>query len=256
MGRLGKRGHQYSNRLRREATPVPPRRDDMWSGLAAALRTGTRPKTQRPFFSDANEAYRLLSALDVDARAIAPHLIARLPIEYAGTLLDIGGGLGTFAIAFCRRYPRLRATVLEHPRIAPLARRAVAASGLGTRIRVTGVDFTRRTLPRGFDTVFVSNVLHAHGAEENRSLVGKIRRCLNPGGRLIVRDVLVSRDGTRPEWAALFSVSLLLNSPRGRCYTLDDIAGWLRRSGFSRIQEPFRSSPLAFDPDSVLIAEM
>lgn len=262
MGRLRKRGEKYANRRnsshhrRGEVAAFRLREDDAeWGGLAAALRSGARPKTQTPFFTDAEEAHRLLSALAVDARAIAPHLIARLPVERAGTLLDVGGGLGAFSIAFCRRYPRLRAAVLEHPRIAPLARRAIGRAGMGKRVRVIGMDFTRRALPRGFDTVFVSNVLHAHGAKENRSLLRKVRRCLNPKGRLIVRDVIMSRDRTRPAWAALFSVSLLLHSPRGRCYTRGEIAGWLGRSGFSRIRGPFRSSPLAFDPDSVLIAE-
>ncbi len=264
MGLLRRRAGKYANsrlashRLRGDAAAFPLRDYEAWrawGGLAAALCSGARPHTQRPFFSDAKEARRLLRALDVDARAIAPHLIARLPVKRAGTLLDLGGGLGAFAVAFCRRYPRLSATVVEHPRVAPLARRAVGAAGLGKRVRVVGVDFRRRALPRGFDTVFVSNVLHSHGAEENRALLGKVRACLNPEGRLILRDVFMRRDRTAPEWAALFSVSLLLHTPRGRCYTLEEIAGWLRQAGFARIEGPFRSSPLAFDPDSVLIAQ-
>jgi 3-hydroxy-5-methyl-1-naphthoate 3-O-methyltransferase len=225
-----------------------------WGGLAAVLRSGRRPKTEKPFFSDAKKTYRLLRALEVDARAIAPHLIARLPLSRAGTLLDLGGGLGAFSAAFCRRYPRLRATVVEHPRIARIARRAVGRAGPTKRIRVIGLDFRRRALPRGFDTVFVSNVLHSYGVDENRSLLVKIRNCLNPEGQLILRDVFMNRDKTGPEWATLFSVSLLLHTPRGRCYTIDEIVGWLRQSGFSRITGPFRSSPLSFDPDSVLIA--
>ena len=42
---------------------------------------------------------------------------------------------------------------------------------MAKRVRLIGVDFSRDTLPRGFDTVFVSNVLHAHGVAENRSLL-------------------------------------------------------------------------------------
>jgi SAM-dependent methyltransferase len=264
LGLLRKRRGKYAktrsstNHLRRNTTAFLRREYDAgraWGRLAKALRCGARPHTQTPFFSDAKKAYGLLRALEVDARAIAPHLIAGLPVKHAGTLLDVGAGLGAFSIAFCRRYPRLRATVLEHPRIAPLARRAVRSARLEKRVRVIGVDFTRRALPRGFDTVFVSNVLHSHGVDENRSLLRKVRHCLNPEGRLILRDVFMKRDRIRPEWAALFSVSLLLHTPRGRCYTLEEIAGWLRRCGFSRIQGPFRSSPLAFDPDSVLIAD-
>jgi cyclopropane fatty-acyl-phospholipid synthase-like methyltransferase len=126
---------------------------------------------------------------------------------------------------------------------------------MAKRVRLIGVDFSRDTLPRGFDTVFVSNVLHAHGVAENRSLLTKLHRCLNPRGRLILRDVFMSRDRTAPEWGTLFSVLLLLHTPQGRCYALDEILGWLRQAGFSRIRGPFRSSPLPFDPDAILIAK-
>jgi hypothetical protein len=67
--------------------------------------------------------------------------------------------------------------------------------------------------------------------------------------------VFMDRDRTSPLWATLFSVSLLLHTPHGRCYGLDEILDWLHRSGFSHIKGPFRSSRVSFDPDSVLIAK-
>jgi cyclopropane fatty-acyl-phospholipid synthase-like methyltransferase len=227
---------------------------NVWGKLASSLVVGKRPRTQNPFASDRAEAKRLLDALHLHAQQIAPHLIAKLPLSGCRTLLDVGGGLGTFAAAFCRHYPRLRATLVEHPNIVPLARRALRDSGMAQRVRVIGADFLREALPRGFDTVFVSNVLHAHGVVENRSLLSQLHRCLNPRGHLILRDVFMDRDRTAPEWGALFSVSLLLHTPRGRCYALDEILQWLRQSGFTRIKGPLRSSPLPFDPDSILIA--
>jgi precorrin-6B methylase 2 len=227
----------------------------IWGGLAPALITGKRPNTQIPFFSDETKAERLLRALDFDVKQIAPDLIARLPLGRSETLLDLGGGLGGFAVAFCLHYPRLQATLVEHPRTAPLARRVVRQAGLLKRVRVIGIDFTRDALPRGFDTVFVSNVLHSQGVDENRSLILKIRNCLNSKGQLILRDVFMDRHRTAPVWATLFSVSLLLHTPHGRCYGLDEILGWLRRSGFSHIKGPFRSSRAPFDPDAVLIAK-
>ena len=117
------------------------------------------------------------------------------------------------------------------------------------------MDFSREALPRGFDAVFVSNVLHAHGVDENRSLLRKLHSCLNPKGQLILRDVFMSRDRTAPEWGTLFSVLLLLHTPQGRCYALEEILGWLRQAGFADIARPFRSSPLPFDPDAVLVAK-
>ena len=264
MGLMRKRGAKYANTpfswrnlSHGGATSLLPDYDawEIWGKLAFALTTGKRPIIQKPFFSHQKKAERLLRALHLHGQEIAPYLIEKLPLSGCRTLLDIGGGLGTFSMAFCRLYPRLRATLIEHPHVLPLARRAIRDAGMAKRVRVIGTNFSRGALPRGFDAVFVSNVLHAHGVHENRSLLMKLYRCLNPQGQLILRDVFVSRDRTDPEWGALFSVLLLLHTPQGRCYALDEVLEWLRQAGFSRIKGPFRSSPLPFDPDSVLIAK-
>ena len=264
MGLMRKRGKRYPNTAfssrhlsRGEATVLLAAYDewDIWGGLASVLISGKRPKVHKPFFSDHRKAKRLLHGLHLHAQEIAPYLIAKLPLGRCRTLLDVGGGLGTFSVAFCRHYPRLRATLVEHPSVLALARRAVREAGMAKKVRVIGSDFSRDALPRGFDAVFVSNVLHARGVNENRSLLHKLHRCLNPQGQLILRDVFMNRDGTAPEWGTLFSLLLLLQTPQGRCYALDEIRAWLRQAGFSRIERPFRSSPLFFDPDSVLIAK-
>ena len=264
MGLMRKRGAKYANTpfswrnlSHGGATSLLPDYDawEIWGKLAFALTTGKRPIIQKPFFSHQKKAERLLRALHLHGQEIAPYLIEKLPLSRCRTLLDVGGGLGTFSMAFCRLYPRLRGTLIEHPSVLPLARRAIRDAGMTKRVRVVGMDFSRGALPRGFDAVFVSNVLHAHGVHENRSLLMQLYRCLNPQGQLILRDVFVSRDRTDPEWGALFSVLLLLHTPQGRCYALDEVLEWLRQAGFSRIKGPFRSSPLPFDPDSVLIAK-
>jgi SAM-dependent methyltransferase len=263
MGLLRKRGGRYSRTRFAARHLAGEGRDlllpafdswDAWGVLKHVLTTGNRPKEQIPFASDRLQSVRLLRALHLHAKRIAPHLIARLSLNGSETLLDIGGGLGSYAEAFCRRYRRLRVTLLEHPNIAPLARKFVNDAGMGGRIRVIGSDFTYRPLPRGFDIVFLSNVLHAHGASENLSLLRRSYRSLKPGGQLILRDVLMCRDPSAPSWGAQFSVYLLLHTPRGRCYSLWEIRDWLSQAGFSSIRRPVRSSPLPFDPDSIIIA--
>ena len=226
-----------------------------WGELAYHLKNGLRPKIHKPFISDPKAAARLLRGLHLDAEKIAPQLIKKLPLQGSKTLLDVGGGLGTFAAAVCRRYPRLRATLVEHPQVAARARRAVKDSGMDSRISVVALDFTRQRLPRHFDSIFLFNVLHSHSSDENRALLREIYGCLNRGGRLILRDVFMSRDRVTPEWAALFSVLLLLQTPQGRCYTVAEVLRWLREAGFAKPKGPFPSSSLFFDPDSVLIAK-
>jgi SAM-dependent methyltransferase len=228
---------------------------DVWGKLPDFLTSGKRPKISQPFFTNRERTERLLQSLDQDARKIAPYLMARLPLSSSKTLLDVGGGFGSFAIACCRRFPQLRATIVEHPRVIIFTSRAVKKAKMAKRVQVLALDVVKDPLPRGFDLVLVSNVLHGQGVRESRALLRSVYRCLNQGGRIILRDVLMNRAGTDPDWGALFSVALYLHTPNGRCYALDEVRGWLRAAGFSGIKGPFPSSPLAFDPDFVLIAE-
>jgi len=226
---------------------------DLWGSLPDFLATGKRPKISRPFLTDRKQTERLLRALDHDACKIAPYLIERLPLNRSKTLLDVGGGLGTFALACCRRFSRLQATIVEHPRVAPLTRDAVNHAKMAKRVQVMALDIVKDPLPRGFDLVLISNVLHGQGVRENRALLRSAYRSLNQRGRMILRDVLMGRSRRESEWGALFSVALFLHTPNGRCYALHEVRGWLQQAGFSGIQGPLRSSPLSFDPDSILI---
>jgi SAM-dependent methyltransferase len=229
---------------------------NLWGRLPEILTSGNRPKVAQPFFTDRDKAERLLRALDDDGQKIAPYVIRRLPLSRAKSVLDVGGGLGTLALACCRRFPGLRATILEHPNVAPLTRSNVEKSRMKNRVEVIAIDVFKDIWPRGgFDAVLASNVLHGQGARENRALIASAYDCLNTGGHLIVRDVLGGTDAADPAWGALFSVALLVQTPKGRCYSLDEVRGWLEQAGFSNLQGPFGSSPLFFDPDSLLIAE-
>ena len=227
---------------------------DLWGKLPDLLTGGKRPNIPQPFFTDPKRAERLLRSLDRDARKIAPYLIKRLPLGRSKTLLDAGGGLGSFALACCGRFSQLRATVVEHPKVVPFLRRAVDKARMANRVQVVALDIAKDPLPRGFDLVLISNVLHGQGVRENRTLLKNAYGCLNQGGRIVLRDVFMNTARTGPEWGAIFSVVLLLQTPSGRCHGLDEVRGWLNKAGFSSIQGPFRSSPLSFDPDSILIA--
>ena len=263
MGLVQKRGKSYRNSpfalqqlCSGNGVFLLPAHDawSAWESLPNVLTTGKRPRVARPFFTDRSRAERLLQALDHDSRLISPHLIQRLSLKGARNLLDVGGGLGTFTLACCRRFPHLHATLLEHPRIVALARRAVKESGLADRVQVLGLDVANDPWPVGFDLILVSNVLHGQGAGENRAVISSAYRSLNSRGRLVLRDVLLSGSRSDPEWGALFSVALLVQTPHGCCYSLEEVQRWLRQAGFAKLEGPFPSSPLFFDPDSVLIA--
>ncbi len=178
---------------------------------------------------------RFIRAMHMFAAPAARHLTEIMTREDARTLLDIGGGPGTFSLALASAWPDLHATVADLPLTLRVTKQVVAESGLSDRVDMLEADFfADRACNLGgpYDLVLVSAVIHAEGEEENRDLFSRLHAATNPGGRIVVREQLLSPDRGSPTPAALFDVHMLVSTRRGRCYTEADIGLMLEDAGF------------------------
>jgi tetratricopeptide (TPR) repeat protein/predicted O-methyltransferase YrrM len=131
------------------------------------------------------------------------------------TMLDIGGGHGLYSIFFTKKYPGLKAWVLDLPSVSGIARENVAKYGVADRVSVLAGDFQRLKPGRAYDVVFISNVTASY--DELCSLVSGARGMLSPGGMLILRNYVsdAGAGGWSPgDWSPL--VVLDRYSRRGR----------------------------------------
>ena len=55
-------------------------------------------------------------------------------LKGVNTLLDLGGGPGTYAMAFLAKHPRLRATVCDRPAALEVAKEIAATHKAGVRL--------------------------------------------------------------------------------------------------------------------------
>jgi len=157
---------------------------------------------------------------------------ARLPLfAGVGSLLDVGGGSGVFAIEFARAWPALAATVLEIDTMCVAAQAYVDRSGLAGRVNTLPLDMFRSDWPEGHDAHFFSNIFHDWTAETNRLLAGKSFAALPSGGRILLHEILMDDDGCGPLIAAAFSVLMLLGT-RGKQYSFTELREILESTGF------------------------
>ena len=242
VGLLEKDGLHYANAEPAAAGPVVtgrPRGSE--ARLLRAVRSGPRPAPS------AGLPLALSRHLYRDAQVLGPRLAESLDLARSRHLLDVGGGLGGYAAALCDAYPQLHATVFDLPGVVREGRRLA-----GPRLEFVDGDFLRDPLPGGCDVVLASDILHGQRPSDAARLVRVLPDALEPGGLLVLRDVLMQPGRTGPRWAALFSLTLLATSG-SRCYTEDEVRGWLAEAGFVDVREAAVDSE-PWDPNRVLLA--
>jgi SAM-dependent methyltransferase len=208
---------------------------DDWLRLSESVKTG------EPLDKDEPEepGYRRQFTWAMHHRTLetAPMIAAQLPLRRAKTLLDLGGGPGTYALAFLAKNPGLRATVCDRPAALEVAKEIAATHKAGDRLSYLRLDLLIDHIPGRFDVIWYSNVLHIYSPEQNLDVFRRARAALAEGGRLIVQDAFLhDRQGLFPEEATLFAVSMLLFTETGNTYSVADTTAWLKEAGFASVR--------------------
>lgn len=208
-----------------------------WGNLEATIRTGRRTVDRHVFETDPELGSNVLTVLNRIGQQSGPDFARRLKLTGSERLLDLGGGAGTNAIAFCQVYSELRATVFDLPATLKLTEKTVKEAGMESRITLHPGDFNRDQLEGPYDVVLMSDILHYQRFQMNQDLVKKAFVSLASGGRLIIKDRFLDEAGTGPAWTTAFAIHILVNTQHGSCYKCSDAMQWLTTSGFGSVVE-------------------
>jgi hypothetical protein len=208
---------------------------DLWGDLEEAVRSG-RPV--REFYAwleaDPERSATFQAWTRWTARDLAPEIVRRVPLPGgAQRLIDVGGGHGRYAAAYCRATAGLSAVVFDLPSALRAAEDLLDQPDLEGRIQLQPGDFLTDDLGAGFDVALVINIVHGLSEDENRRLIGRVSAALNPGGRI----VLLEQFAGRAPGPAVYAINRLLDLTyhlllNGRIYRFEDAAAWLTDAGF------------------------
>ena len=168
-------------------------------------------------------------ALSGRAKNVAPVLAEKISLDGAKTLLDVGGGTGIYSIAFLRANPDLKAIVFDRPEVLKTAERFAVDYGVANHVQLMSGDMFADPLPKA-DIILLSNILHDWDVTECQTLVDRCAAALNPGGRLIIHDVLLNDELNGPLPIALYSAALFTLT-EGRAYSAREFSHWMTNAG-------------------------
>jgi ubiquinone/menaquinone biosynthesis C-methylase UbiE len=170
-------------------------------------------------------------------------LVNALGLNGVNTMLDLGGGPGTNAIAMTKK--GVKSTVFDLPETVKIAKKVARREGV-KGIRFIAGDFHFDAIGSGYDLILLSQIFHAFSAEENIALLRKCKTAVHPGGRVVVQEFPINEARTAPPHSALFSVNMLVGTEKGRCYSPKEMKLWLEETGFTNIA-------IKYLPETVLI---
>ena len=206
-----------------------------WFRLPESVRTGEPLDKDEPEEPD----YRRQFTWAMHHRTLetAPMIADQLSLKGVKTLLDLGGGPGTYAMAFLAKNSGLRATVCDRPAALEVAKEIASTHKAGARLSYLPLDLLKDEIPEPFDVIWYSNVLHIYSPEQNLDVFRRARAALAGGGRLIIQDAFLhDREGLYPEEASLFAVSMLLFTESGNTYSVAETTAWLKKAGFASVR--------------------
>jgi predicted O-methyltransferase YrrM len=207
-----------------------------WARIPEAIRSGEAQTTKAlgmPFFdymaAHPDEGALFGAAMASMSAPVIREAVEVIDVAGAGTVVDVGGAHGSFALAMLAKHPGIEAVVLDLPHALPGARAAAAERGLDDRFTAVAGDFFQEVPPG--DIMLLKFVLHDWSDDESVRILANCRDALRPGGRIVITEIVI--DDHAPGIAPLMDIAMLA-SAGSRERTLPEFDALLTRAGLRR----------------------
>lgn len=168
----------------------------LWADLPAIMRDGPVTYDRAQMFRDVIIPSMAESCKCGLLQKVTGQVAALPEFPAAKKLLDLGGGHGLYAIAFCQKNPDLEATVFDLPMVVD-GTCSFISQYHADRVHVLPGDFFCDPIGSGYDIIFSSS----NPGGKVPTLIPKIAEALNPGG-LFINKQAIDEDTADP-WMSL-----------------------------------------------------
>jgi SAM-dependent methyltransferase len=210
-----------------------------WGDVLYSLRTG-QTAFERNYGMHAfqylgqhpEEAEKLNGAMGRITRETAAELIAGCDFSRFRTVVDVGGGNGTFLAEILRSAQEAKGIVFDLPNGVSQAGEALAAAGVGDRGSVSAGSFFD-AVPGGADAYVLKLILHDWDDDSSLKILRAVREAISPDGRLLIFERVVPDVVTAEHKRPLLADMLMLVLTGGRERTEVEYSGLLAAGGFA-----------------------
>jgi SAM-dependent methyltransferase len=163
---------------------------DWWMRCEDFVRTGKPIRMHEEMRDEQWQAYQ--RGMRSGIEPLVKEVVRRLQLPKSPRdMLDIGGSHGFWSVSFCRRYPKLQATILDLEIAIKYAAPILAKEKMGGRVvhragNALTEDFGNAT----YDFILIVSLVHHFDDATNRALMQRLAQALRPHGVVAIVDAL------------------------------------------------------------------
>jgi SAM-dependent methyltransferase len=206
---------------------------DEMNYLEEFLKTGKGLAVHDTYTEEQWHLYQL--AMEDEARITARTAPKMTPMpSNPGEMLDIGGSHGLYCVELCRKYPTLKATILELPQAVEKARPILEKFNMGDRINYWIGNALRDDFGENrYDLILMSSLMHHFSSEQNIAVSKKAAKALKPGGYFVIQDWLRPETSQRMEGVGtIMDMYFNLTSTTGT-WSLNELKDFQEKAGLT-----------------------
>jgi len=205
-----------------------------WSTLTEAVRRGTRVPIEQSEKPDWTKNF--IAGMQRNSKDRAPLVVKIVGTEGVRRVLDLGGGSGSYSIAFAKASSEIQCDILDVPDVVPMTKDYVERAGVTNQVKVRAGDMLHGDFGSGFNLIMLNAICHMFSDQQNKDLFRHAHRALARNGRLVMQDFILNPAKTAPQQAALFSLNMLVGTESGASYSEPEYTDWMRAAGFREVK--------------------
>ena len=200
-------------------------------------------RSDNPSASEADAVAAYSTLMSESQAMVAEEILACFDFNDYETLLDVGGGEGTFLRAVSQHYPDLKLQLFDLPEVAKRAEAKFETHGLASRLQAHGGSFFDDALPQTSKLISLVRIIHDHDDDAAMIILKAVYDALPNGGRLILCEPM-STGGSAHRISDAYFNFYLYAMGSGRPRSPEMLSNMLSEAGFSKVSRISTRAPL------------
>ena len=152
-------------------------------------------------------------------------------------MLDIGGSHGLYTVEFCKKYPSMKAVIVDLPPAVEKAEPILRKNYTGDNIQYKkGNALTDDFGKEEYDLVLMSSLMHHFSLDQNNLVVKKISTALKKGGYLIIQEFIRPEPSAKMEMVGtILDLFFNLSSTSGN-WSMDELINFQKQAGLKHVK--------------------